>query len=235
MANGPGEVHLFLILLIVVLWWPLFELSAAVTLVILSGLVLWFDGTAFNFIRLGVEFRGYPSQLATPQWANRKAFQRVRRPFSRRRYRTRVLMSKNLRGNFPWKTASEPSQAVPNPKPNQDRAARDVAVEQQAAAATARQKEFLSAGEEIFAGLQESAQAHLTATYEKSKLPSDGITLAHILGAVSALKQWVHQDNSVRTDLSWQRDSVTMWHKRKRVSCHALRPGSPARQGASHE
>ena len=88
---GPGDSH-FLFLLLVVSWWPLLELSAAATLVILSGLVLWFDGTAYNFIRSGVEFRIYPSRLATPQWANRKTFQSVGRPFSRRR-KLRVIMA----------------------------------------------------------------------------------------------------------------------------------------------
>jgi hypothetical protein len=148
MANGPGGYLNVLILFSLLFWLPLIELSAAATLVILSGLIFWFDDTAFNFIRLGVESRVYPSRLATPPWINQKGFLCVIRISSRRRIRS--IMSgkgKNLRGQYPFDLPSESSQTVSKPK-RQGKEAREPRAEAAAseqAAAISRANEILGA------------------------------------------------------------------------------------------
>jgi hypothetical protein len=186
---GPGDSHI-LFLFLVVSWWPLFELSAAATLVILSGLVLWFDGTAYNFIRSGVEFRIYPSRLATPQWANRKTFQSVGRPFSRRR-KLRVAMAgtgRNLRGNFPWDTVAEPSPAKSKGK-KQAQSGQAVVAESQSAASTGQATRISNTGDQIYASLPERVKAESTAAWAQCDGQLEGITLAQTLGAAFMLKK----------------------------------------------
>ena len=137
MAYGPGGFHNVLILWSLLFWVPLIELSAAATLVILSGLIFWFDDTAFNFIRLGVESRVYPSRLATPQWINQKSFQCVIRLSSRRRIRSKMSgKGKNLRGHYPFDLPSDSSQTVSKPK-RQGSAAREPRAEAAASAQAA--------------------------------------------------------------------------------------------------
>ena len=186
MANGPDGPHLFLVLWFLLFWLPLVELSAAATLVILSGLVLWFDGTAFNFIRLGVESRVYPSRLATPQWTNRKSFQRVISISSRRRS-FRSLMpgkGKNLRGQFPWEVASEPSQTAPKPR-QQEKAVRveAAAPDQQAAAVSnAKANEIWSTDETIYDGMDESTRSKFIESWQLI-FPLIGGPLSQIRGS----------------------------------------------------
>ena len=268
MANGPDGPHLLLVLWFLLFWLPLVELSAAATLVILGGLVLWFDGTAFNFIRLGVESRVYPSRLATPQWTNRKSFQRVIRISSRRRS-FRSLMpgkGKNLRGQFPWEVASEPSQTAPKPR-QQEKAVRveAAAPDQQAAAVSnAKANEIWSKGETIYDGMDEPARSKFMGSWQLI-FPPIGGSLSRIGGskklqAAPTLCTYREDDgehnDEVSTDGSadmmtagascdadntertfvWQWDSMISWRKcNPSVPCHALGPGSPARQGARHE
>ena len=255
--HGPGDLP-FLILFLVVSWRPLLELSAAATLVILSGLVLWFDGTAYNFIRSGVEFRIYPSRLATPQWANRKTFQSVGRPFSRRR-KLRVIMAgtgRNLRGNFPWETAAEPSPARSRAK-KQPQGGQAAVAESQAAASAAKADKISNMGDQIYASLPESVEAESTAAWEQAAVVSF-LDCSHLLcndsPASQASADECGEDSTVPrtfgcsvTSGATRVSRVGMFGIYQRIcetSCHeysmvpalrALGPGSPARQGARNE